>query len=283
MNILIFGASGYIGRHLVEYLQTNTVAALSMPTRRGGGPDLLKISELSDYFTYRNFDLIINATGSLPHKYSYEVSLDINWCGSANIISALASTGKSIPLIHLSSATELLKYGKTESEYSDSKLAGFHNLVKVSEWYPTPVVRVILHNVIGADEGSRGFPQLLMMSAKYSLPIEIKHPRRVRDFVWIDDCLAALTNVIQKVCLKWQLGSLPQFSEYTIGTGKGVSLMEFANLVYSYVGADPRLITCRYDYLDEFEYNVASEADISTILCLTPISKIVSNFYGGSI
>lgn len=283
MKILIFGASGYIGRHLVDYLHRNTDAVLSTPTRKGGGPDLLNISDLTNYFTKRNFDLIINATGSLPHKYFYEMSLDINLFGSANIVSALASSGKLIPLIHLSSATEFLKNGKTESEYSDSKLAGFHNLMKISENYRIPVIRIILHNVIGSDERSGSFPQLVMKSAKNGHPIEIKHPKRVRDFVWIDDCLAALTSVIRKVNLNNELGLLPQFSEFTIGTGRGVSLMEFANLVYSYVGADPELIKCRYDYFDDFEFNVASEADISTILCLTPIGKIISNYYEGLI
>ena len=271
MKILVFGASGHIGRNLFLSENASKFEMISAPTLRSG-LDLLNLPSLIDFLSEVDFDLIINLTGYLPQKNIKHYGLDINKYGSSQIVNALHSTSKIKPLIHLSSATEVMIGSRAESEYSASKRMGFENLQIANKDNLIPIIQIALHNVIGKDHGAQNLVNQLISNLGESRSTVLNYPNRIRDFVWIDDCIDSIFLILQTVEEHIKVDTLRPYTRFEVGTGVPISISELAILVCDELAGDRNLIL-RNDSIadDDFSFLVADLRSPETIRCMTSL------------
>jgi nucleoside-diphosphate-sugar epimerase len=275
VNLLILGSNGYIGKHFVASPHKKMFDSIFAPSK--SEVDLLDLVQLAKYLEATEFDIIMNCTGYLPHRHEKHYGYEINRFGSANLVKALKIIDKTAPVIHFSSSTEIRIGSQTESEYSASKIEGFENLLKANVGINKPIIQVVLHNVIGKDAGSTNLLNQLIMSAKQELSINIKFPNRIRDFVWIDDCIGGIAEVLRNVQSQCEDLSLPVLSRYEIGSGIPISIYECAVLVYKSRGVSLDYIKVDGLDVDPFPSIVANVAAKGTIVCQTSLESILQN------
>ena len=242
--------------------------------------DLLDLVHLTTYLEGAEFDLIMNCTGYLPHRHEKNYGYDINRFGSANLVKALKMVGKSTPIIHFSSATEIRVGKHTESEYSLSKIEGFENLLEANIGLDVPIIQVVLHNIVGRDPDSNNFLNTLITSAELHSSIKVNFPHRMRDFVWIDDCIDGIAEVLKNVQQQCELQSLPPLSRYEIGSGTPISLYELAIFVYKLTGASVDNIKIDQQETDLFPSIFANVAESGCMISQTSIETILRNVIG---
>lgn len=277
MKILAFGGSGYIAGHLLMNRSLNGFGSVVAPRSHGRkGVNLLNAKELTEFIVHTNFDLIINAAATLPKKRGgKDRDYKLNRFGPKNIIQALASSGKVVPVIHFSSATELINIPFCESPYSQSKFEGFKAFETLSLEIGIPTIRVVLHNVVGLGSRPNSYIAQVVSKAIHNQPLKIHFPERKRDFVWIKDCIFALHQVLEKVN-STILEKEPQTSmTYEIGTGIPTNLNQLANLAYQLAGSDIENISSDTVEFDPFLENVANSNGLNAIICETDIKSIL--------
>ena len=279
MKLLILGSKGYIGKHFVASTHITKFNGILAPSYKSE-IDLLDLAQLTKYLKGAEFDLIMNCTGYLPHRHQKNYGYEINRFGSANLVKALQIIGKSNPIIHFSSATEIRVGKHTESEYSLSKIEVFENLLEANIGLDIPIIQVVLHNIVGRDPDSNNFLNTLITSAELQLNIKVKFPHRMRDFVWIDDCIDGIAEVLNNVQQQFELQSLPPLSRYEIGNGIPISLYELAVIVYKLKGAPVNNIKIDQQETDLFPSIFANVAESGCMISHTSIETILRNVIG---
>lgn len=275
MNIVVFGGSGYIGRNLLTSTTFSECHTFLSPQSSGAdGVDLLNVKTVERLFGRNQFDLAINCAAVLPHN---QISPDfqLNEDGSANIVSGLQRSGQSIPIVHLSSATEMIHDPHCESPYSQSKLVGFQKLKDLAAEFETPIIRIVLHNVVGRNPKHHGLINELMNSAMKDQDFYLKFPSRRRDFVWIDDCISAINSIVGCLSATSLLNELPLLSTYEVGTGRATTLYEIACKVFLMFGSSTNRIIIEQQSDDVFQENVADLSNPNTLRCETNIDELL--------
>ena len=272
MKLLVFGSNGHIGRHFCSSQDAIELHEFLKPSREVG--DLLDVEKLTKYIQLNDFDLALNLAGYLPHKQAKAYGYEVNSLGSANLATAMLRAGKTVPIMHFSSATEILVESIAESQYSTSKIEGFQNLLSVS-MDQIPIIQVVLHNIIGRDRKSKSLFNQLLVNSRNNIGTTINFPHRVRDFVWIDDLIIAMLEVLERVEYESKRGSLPPLTRFEIGTGIATSLSELAELVYRMTGCDQQIHLMEMGGGDKFPSIFANVASGECIICPTSIESII--------
>ncbi len=271
MKILVFGANGHIAKNLLLSEKANTFEIISAPTL-SSGLDLLDLTSLTDYVNELDFDLIINSTGYLPQKNTKTYGFEINKYGSSQIVKALLLTSKIKPLVHLSSATEVIVDSRAESEYSASKIMGFENLQIANEGRLIPVIQIVMHNVVGKDYGAQNLINQLISNLGANRSTVLNYPNRIRDFVWIEDCIDSISLILKTVEKHIKVGTLRSNHRFEVGTGTPISIYELAMLVCDELAGNPDLILCNEsNAYDPFSFIVANLGSPETIRCKTSL------------
>jgi nucleoside-diphosphate-sugar epimerase len=275
VKILVFGANGHIAKNLLLSEKANTFEIISAPTLRSG-LDLLDLTSLTAYVNEVDFDLVINSTGYLPQKNTKTYGFDINKYGSSQIVKALLLTSKIKPLVHLSSATEVIVDSRAESEYSASKIMGFENLQIANEDNLIPIIQIVMHNILGKDYGAQNLINQLISNLGAGRSTFLDYPNRIRDFVWIDDCIDSIFLILQTVEKHIKLGTLTPNHRFEIGTGTPISISELAMLVCDELTGDRDLILCNKSIAyDPFSLIVANLGSPETISCKTSLEVML--------
>lgn len=280
MKLLVFGASGHIARNMLLSEKAKTFDLILAPTFNNGF-DLLDLSKLTHYVNGLDFDLIINLTGYLPQKNLKPYGFDINKHGSAYIVKALLLTSKLKPLIHFSSATEVTVAGRAESEYSASKIEGFRNLQIANVDNLIPVIQIVMHNVVSRDYGTHNLVNQLIWNLDNSRSTFLKYPDRIRDFVWIDDCIDSIFLILQTIEKYIRAGTIRPHTRFEIGTGIPTSISELATLVCNEIAGDHKLIVCNESIThDPFSSIVANPGSSDTIIGKTSLEIMIKRMLG---
>lgn len=223
MNILVVGAGGFIGRHLVEGLQ-RTGNTVFEHTRKNG--DITKDQVLEGY---RSVDCVYHLAAKTFVPDSWESPcefLDNNVKGLINVLDFCKRN--TVPLIFLSSYL----YGQpiylpVDEKHPCSAVSPYHLSKKLSEdicefysrYYHVDIVAVRPFNVYGPGQReeyllSKIYRQLLDDTRDM---VEVFDLQPKRDFIYISDLVNMLIMLKDKV---------KGYEVYNIGSGCSYSVAE---------------------------------------------------------
>lgn len=222
MNILILGASGFIGRNLLEYLKNDYNVISPMHKEL----DILDETKLSCFLQKGNFDIVINALDySIKNNDFFENRLRM-FC---NLQKYSDLYGK---MIYFGSGAE---FDRTEplvnvSEDNFDKIIpidtyGFclHQMSKYT-LHSNNIYNFRLFGIFGKYELWKSrFISNIICQGLYGLPICINQ-NRVMDYLYIDD----LCKIVH-----WAINTKPKHHIYNTTSGNRYELKELAYLVNS--------------------------------------------------
>lgn len=242
MKIVVTGADGFVGRHLIELLKKPASPASLAESRRAGGSkkdqifgldksqaDITKYSQVKKYLAKIKPDKVYHlagfASGAGKDK---DLIFKVNVDGTANILKALKEIGQPVKILLASTA---YVYGNTakcatekskldaKSFYDKSKLA----MEKETKKYLGGNIQIVISratNHIGPGQ-KLGFvvPDFCsqITKAKSGDRILVGNLSAKRDFFDVRDCVRAYQILMRK----GKSGEI-----YNIGSGKTVSIKE---------------------------------------------------------
>jgi len=247
--IAIFGSGGFIGSHLLHQVgkersdvigfshnpkEAWRLKHLKIPQRNIATCDLLEkeavFKSLKKYKPKTIFNLA--AYGAYSWEKNVTRIYDVNLTSTANLIEILKETGFAA-YIQAGSQSEygLNAAGPAEndelipnSHYAVSKTAVYHLMKYYGKIEKLPVVHMRLYSVYGPlEEKGRLIPTLIDSIRQGTLPPFVD--RRIsRDFVYVDDVVAAFITIASKISAK-------HFGEaYNVASGKKTTMANLAVL-----------------------------------------------------
>jgi len=257
-KILVTGAGGFIGSHVVEYLLESgaDVTAFLRYTSTGSTghlarikPDLRRklslvygdIRNRDDVFrAVSGNDIIIHLAAQIAIPYSYVSPTDflnVNAVGTMNLLAA-GREAKSRRIVHLSTSEV---YGSAQyvpidekhplvaqSPYSASKIAADKIAESFHRSFGTPVIIARPFNTYGPRQSARAVIPTIILQALRGKTIKLGNIDTRRDLNFVADTAAALAKMAAST-----KGSGEQFN---IATGKDYPIGELVELVADILG-----------------------------------------------
>lgn len=261
MKILVTGADGFIGSHLVELLlkKKHKVFALSMYNSfsdfgwlNGLNNKNLKIisGDIRDqefcFKISKKIDVIFNlaALVSIPYSYnSIESFLQTNILGTYNIcLSAKKNKVKRLIQISTSEVYGTAQYVpidekhilQPQSPYSASKISAEGIFRSFYYSYNLPVVILRLFNTFGPRQSIRAvIPKIISQVLSNDKNIILGDTKPTRDFNFITDTCKAIECSIKKT----KIGEI-----YNYGSGKEISIKKIVGLILKISGKNKKIL-----------------------------------------
>ena len=228
MNILVTGACGFIGSHLVEKLvkQNHNVRAFTFYNSRNSFgwldnidknilKDLHLISgDVRDYDFLlqqtKNVDIIFHLAALIGIPYSYQAAksyIDTNVYGTYNVLNAAKTN--SVKKTIITSTSEV--YGtaqkvpilenhplNAQSPYAASKVAADQLALSFNKSYGLPVTIIRPFNTFGPRQSARAIiPTIITQLMKEKKTIKLGNLTPTRDFTYVEDTVDAFINVMK--------------------------------------------------------------------------------------
>ena len=289
--VLVTGAGGFIGSHLVEYLVLNGAkvrAAVHYNSRSDWGnlnflePELLsnidvRLMDITDPFSVRNVvedcSCVFHLAALIGIPYSYVAPasyLEVNIRGTLNVLEAIRIC-QTPRLVHTSTSET---YGTArytpmdeghplqgQSPYSASKIAA-DKLVE-SYWcsFGLPVSTLRPFNTFGPRQSARAVIPTVISQLQREGRTRLGSLTPVRDFTFVRDTVRAFVAMAEseatlgKVC--------------NAGNGKGITIGDLVNLIIEMVHPGAEIITEEERVRPEKSEVMALVADTSLINSLT--------------
>jgi len=277
--VLVTGAAGFIGSHILRYLKLRGYRVLGIDSFERASPECVEElkavnakvikGDIRDLDLLRKllrgFNAVIHAAAYVDVAESVREPIKYianNVIGTA-VVAEASATARVKRLIYLSSAAiygEPVKIPVTEdhparpkSPYGLSKLLGEEILKFYSSWKGLESVVLRLFNVYGLGQ-SRPYTgvitEFVRRATRCEPPIIFGDGNQIRDFVNVVDVARAV-----ELSLRTELPA--RFVAINIGTGRAVSIAELARLVAELSGArvqpiysSPREGDIRYSLVD---------------------------------
>jgi nucleoside-diphosphate-sugar epimerase len=247
MKILITGATGFVGRHLVPELleKGHTCALLGRNMDRlasSYGRNVTLMEYRADSFEYvkavRDFgpQAAIHLAGYLTSgddRESVEKLLDANITFSSRLCGALEQTDISL-IINTGSFSEY-RHGDGSLDpayfYSATKTAARHLVEYFGGKNGWRVVHVIPYSIYGPGGTGKKVMDYLIDATLFEKHADMTDGKQVLDFIYIDDLVEFYCMLLEN---RHAIES--DVSEYHIGTGKGTSIRELAEIIQNVSG-----------------------------------------------
>lgn len=263
-HVLVTGAGGFIGSHLVEYLLAEgaRVRAFVRYNSRGD-PGLLRMlstqdlnrieviaGDLEDEHAVHNavqgIQVIfhLGAMISIPYSYHHPVEVaKTNFIGTLNILTATQESEVE-RLIHTSSSEV---YGTAmytpmsethplqgQSPYSASKIGADKLAESFFCSFETPVVTVRPFNTYGPRQSARAVIPTIITQALTKDRIHLGNQNTIRDFTFVKDTVAGLARAAEVPGIEGEVLNL--------GTGKEITIGELALNIIQKTGRSVEII-----------------------------------------
>ncbi len=262
-RVLVTGAGGFIGSHLVEQLvRLGAFVRAFVRYNSRGDPGLLRLvsaetidnveligGELRDPDAVRKavsgcqFVFHLGALISIPYSYRHPVEVaETNFIGTLNILMACRDLNVE-RLIHTSTSEVYGTARRTpideshplqgQSPYSASKIGADKLAESFYCSYQLPVVTVRPFNTYGPRQSTRAVIPTIITQALANHTIHLGNINTIRDFTFVDDtvngflCAAAASAVEGGI--------------FNLGTGTEITIGALAEKIIQKVGAQARV------------------------------------------
>jgi UDP-glucose 4-epimerase len=265
MKMVVLGASGFIGAAVASEIRTRGHSLETLSSAQ----DRLEITDAAaclSVFTRICPDVIINLAGrgATQNSASVEDIYAINVHGAANVARAVAGMPGPRPyLIHCGSSLEPLRGQVAESHYAASKAEGSARVREALEARGFANLRIA--NVYGPTMPAERLVMVLLTALRARKPIELQWPQRIRDFCYIDDVVRHIVDVAETP------GTT--IAEYTVGSGRSVSLLQLAEEVAAVTGAPRDCVRARPITEDDYRLCPDGFAASSLLECPTELRR----------
>ena len=236
-SILITGATGFIGKHLVKKIPNYNIAV----DQNGKNIDLRIRKEV---LKIKRSDIVIHLAGKIPSEknYSKNIFFEHNFLGTLNILEYCIKK-KVKKIIFVSSYV----YGNPEKNpisekhqikphntYTKSKVLS-EELCKIyAEKYKIEIIILRPFNIFGNLQKDNSLISNIIKSIKNNSHITITNKNNKRDYLFIDDLIDAIIKLIDYKC---------KFEIFNIGSGKSYS---FENVVQLFEKENKKKIKRKY-------------------------------------
>jgi dTDP-glucose 4,6-dehydratase len=262
-KVLVTGAGGFIGSHLVERLVKlgASVRAFVRYNSRGD-PGLLRLTlpetiatvelvggELRDIDAVRkavsgcHFVFHLGALISIPYSYRHPIEVaETNFIGTLNVLMACRDLNVQ-RLIHTSTSEVYGTAQRTpideshplqgQSPYSASKIGADKLAESFYCTYQLPVVTVRPFNTFGPRQSARAVIPTIITQALANRTIHLGNLEAMRDFTYVDDTVngficAAVANAVE--------GSV-----FNLGTGTEINIGNLAEMIIRKVAGGAKI------------------------------------------
>lgn len=254
MKIMVTGASGFLGKGMVDRLLLEghslvTLTSKSIDNYRNSDvkevlADLTDINQVVDcYNLNKDIDVIIHLAAFVPKNKSEDQIMkmyDVNVNGLINLLTCFgpnlkkfvyASTAEVYGLPQVTGLIDENELPSPVSYYGSSKLAGEHicNVYSLMNKLPITIMRFTVMYGPG-DKINRALPNFIKTALKGD-DLKLFGGEEKRDYLYIDDAVEAL----YKACANNVSGT------FNIATGKGVSVALAADSVVSLVNSSSKI------------------------------------------
>jgi len=219
-QILVTGASGFIGKSLIGRLCSSGYDVIGIDINEG---DITVENTLIPYIG-KNISHVIHLAGKTFVPESWKEPFDfyrVNIMGTVNVLEFCRRTGASLTFIssYIYGQPDYLPIDekhpvKSYNPYSNSKLLAEEACRFYGKAFGQKVVILRPFNVFGPDQPTRFLiPEIISMVLDPAiLRIEVMDLRPKRDYVFIDDLVAAFIKSINKPSAIYNIGSGISFS-----------------------------------------------------------------------
>jgi UDP-glucose 4-epimerase len=236
LRVVVTGASGFIGRHVIKHLSANNQIELIPVSRRV----LPNFQTVSNYADSPDGDILIHlAEDNNVERVANKNIQEIN--RSLETTNALTKK-KYARIIYASSA---LVYGdKSFSPHSINDTLDLESIYarikKDSEEViltnPKGIV-LRLANIYGSGMSKDNVISDVIKKLRFDADIEIRDPSPIRDFIWVED----VAEGISSIALSDQ-GKNEKSNVFNLSTGIGTSIGELARIVIDICGQSGKRI-----------------------------------------
>jgi dTDP-glucose 4,6-dehydratase/UDP-glucose 4-epimerase len=234
MKILIIGAKGFIGSHLVEYFLNKGHTIISCDAKDDpANPLHIKVDKFgSDYnpiFVDHKIDACIYAggNGSVPYSIEFpEIDFHLNTYSINRILSCIQKHQPDCRFIHISSAAV---YGNPEtlpidegakikplSPYGWHKFLSENLCIKYYSLYKIPTCSLRVFSVYGERLTKQLFWDLYQKIKKSSVVTLFGNGNESRDFIYIQDLIVAMDIILTNSDFKGEAINVATGNEVTI-------------------------------------------------------------------
>ena len=262
MNIFITGGTGFLGRHITEYLtnQDHNIVILdnfsNSDSKISLTSDKIKIIEgdILDYSklanSMKNMDLVIHLAAQISVKDSItnpDNTMKINVQGTQNLLDSCIEN-KIQNFIAASSAavfgnqsvmplTE--EYSKNPiSPYGKSKLMMEEKIIEFSKIHKLNSIILRFFNLYGPGQSRQyaGVITKFLENIKKDTNLEIYgNGEQTRDFIHVNDAISSFDLAIKNIDGK--VGKI-----YNVGSGTSITILELAQLLLEISGKNLKII-----------------------------------------
>jgi Nucleoside-diphosphate-sugar epimerases len=238
MNVLVTGATGFLGSHLAKALLREGYQVTILKRSFSNTSRIEDILPYIDAYDLDRCDLqqpfkdvkidIVIHTATCYGRKNEEVStiLDANILFPIKLLETAVSNG----------VNAFLNTDTFFTKFPDYKYLGKYILTKKHffEWgkffsFETKLhfLNIKLEHLYGLDDDDSKFTNYIINNCLDNTPeIKLSKGQQKRDFIYIDDVISAYCTIIEKSnCLN------DRFQEYELGSGTSTSIHDFAELV----------------------------------------------------
>ena len=237
MKILITGGSGYLGSHLAQFL--GELHEVSVLVRDGSSSSL--VGTHSKVFQYESFsqirsvfeslkpDVVINTVASYGRSNKkLESLIDANITYPSRILSIARDIGVTT-FIHTGTSLpdNLSLYALTKNT--------FVNAVKMEGNEDIQFIDIALEHFYGPGDDVSKFASFVLHSCRLDEPLKLTSGLQQRDFIYIDDVLAAFSVILSNA------SEFGRIETIAVGSGCAVSLRHLVETIHECSGSNSDL------------------------------------------
>jgi len=266
MKIVITGSAGFVGKHLVKKLQDEEHIVTELDLKNG--KDITEWNQLTDI---HDFDILFHLAARTFVPDSYRTPRNFYY---SNINSTL-------------NALELCRINSAKIIYISSYVYGHPQYLPIDEKHPLEPFNPYAHSKIICEQLCEGYynhfgvPVLILrpfnifgigQNVSFLIPsiisqavngkINLMDPEPRRDFVFIDDVIAAYVKTV--------LYDKSEFEVINIGFGKSYSVGSIVNAVTKHLERDVEVFFSGKKRVNEIDDTVADISKAKTLLGWDP-------------